>query len=202
MKDFKELNIIGLTGITGAGKSMAAELFKERGFYVINCDKEARRLISSARCSAAVKRAFPEVFDENGVLDRLKTARLVFSSRDRLKEYEGIVFPFITYGLINNIQQKADEGNFNFLLDAPTLYQSGANDLCGKIVAVVASKATCAKRITERDVISEADALMRLNAQPSAEFFKERADYFIENNGDTESYLIKIAETIDKIGKK
>jgi len=197
MKSFNELNIIGLTGMSGAGKSLAARVFAEHGYCVIDCDKEAKKTIQTQKCAEAVKRAFPEMYDEHGVFDRLKAARLVFSDAEKLKAYEKIVFPFIVYNITDYILREAEQGDF--LLDAPTLYQSGADDLCRKIIAVVADKAACIQRITARDNISESDALLRLNSQPDAEFYKSKADFFIENNSDLESFFKKTAEVIEEI---
>ena len=185
--------------MSGTGKSLAARVFAEHGYFVIDCDREAKKTIQSPKCAEAVKRAFPEMYDEHGVFDRLKAARLVFSDAEKLKKYEKIVFPFIVYNITDYILREAEQGRRDFLLDAPTLYQSGADDLCRKIIAVVADKATCIQRITARDNISESDALLRLNSQPEAEFFKERAGYFIENNSDSESFLRKTAEVIEEI---
>jgi dephospho-CoA kinase len=198
MINLTELNIIGLTGISGAGKSLAARIFAEYGFFVIDCDKEAKCVIASGKCAAAVKNAFPEAFT-NDEFDRVKMARLVFSDSEKLKQYEKIIFPFIIYEILKIIERESSAGKCGFLLDAPTLYQSGADDFCKKIIAVVAEKSACIQRITTRDNISEADALLRLNSQPCAEFYKEKVDFYIENNSDSESFSKSIKEVIEEI---
>jgi dephospho-CoA kinase len=193
MINLQELNIIGLTGISGAGKSLAARIFAERGFFVIDCDKEARRVIAAPKCAESVRDAFPEAY-ASGEFDRVKMARLVFTDEKKLKSYERIIFPFIIFKILQIILLQA-QNTKNILLDAPTLFQSGANDFCRKIIAVAADKKLCAARITERDGISEADALMRLNSQPDAEFYRSRADYFIENNDDRKDFIERIKKT-------
>jgi len=196
MTDFKDLNIIGLTGMSGAGKSAAARVFAENGFLVIDCDKEAKRIIAKPPCSYGVKRAFPQAYDENGEFNKVKMARIVFSNEAELKRYEKIVFPYIVHGIIKNILCQAEKGRRNFLLDAPTLFQSGADDLCGGIIAVVSEKEICAERIMERDKISEEDALLRLDSQPDAGFYEEKASCLIINNGTYEEFLKNINEII------
>lgn len=187
--------------MSGAGKSAAAQIFAEHGFCAINCDKEARKTIAHPLCAEAVKSVFPEAYT-GGEFDKIKMARLVFSDSEKLKRYEKIVFPYITYYIINYILRQAEKGVRNFLLDAPALFQSGADDLCGEIIAITADKKTCARRITERDAISEADAFLRLNSQPGANFYRERAAHFIENDSGFESFRKKVAEVIKKTGKK
>ena len=183
--------------MSGAGKSLAARVFEENGFYVIDCDKEARRVIASGKCAEAVRDAFPEAYNNNG-FDRVLMARLVFSNKIKLRQYEKIIFPFIVYEIVNLIQRKAAD-NRNILLDAPALYQSGADDFCNKIIAVAADKMVCIKRITERDKISAENALMRLDSQPGAEFYKKKANYFIENNNDMNSFIKSIEKVIEGI---
>jgi dephospho-CoA kinase len=85
------------------------------------------------------------------------------------------------------------------MLDAPTLYQSGADEMCRRIIAVVADKTTCVRRITGRDNISEADALLRMSSQPDADFYKKRADFIIENNEGLTGLLKRADEVIKEI---
>jgi len=198
MVSFNELNIIGLTGMSGAGKSLAASVFEAHNYRVVDCDRLARQTINNAKCAGAVKAAFPEAY-VNDELCRVRMAGIVFSSYEKLKCYEKIVYPFITYSVIRFIRKYAEKGEVSFLLDAPTLYQSGADDFCRKIIAVVADKATCVKRITLRDNIGEADALMRLGSQPDARFYKENADYMVYNDGNTDSFRRSIMNILSEM---
>ncbi|MDR2559336.1 MAG: dephospho-CoA kinase [Oscillospiraceae bacterium] len=195
MINLSKLNIIGLTGMSGAGKSLAARVFADSGYCVIDCDKEARCVIAGEKCAEAVKSAFPEAYTNSG-FDRIKMAQIVFSNKNKLKKYEEIVFPFIVFHIINIILSEAENVK-NFLLDAPALYQSGADDFCRKIIAVVADRETCVKRITMRDNISEADAFLRIDSQPDAKYYKEKASYLIRNNNDSESFLKRVSEVTE-----
>jgi len=191
----EKLNVVGLTGISGAGKSTAAKFFAERGFYVIDCDKEARTVITSSPCIDEVREIFSEVFVD-GVFNRKKAADVLFSNSKKLEKYQKLVFPYVVYGIIKIIESSK---SLNILLDASTLYQSGADDFCNKIIAVVADKQVCVKRITERDNISQNDALLRLSNQPNEEYYRSavqngNADYIIENNE-------KIEDLFDKVNK-
>jgi dephospho-CoA kinase len=193
------MNVIGLTGMSGAGKSTAAKIFIERGFDVIDCDTRARAVITRSPCIDEVRAKFPEIF-ANGEFCRKIAARVLFSDTEKLAQYQKIVFPYIRDEIQSLI---ADSPTNNVLLDAPTLFQSGANEFCGMIIAVVAEKKACIERITARDLISEQDALMRLNNQPNEDFFRKNADYIIENNGDFNEFRQKIEDcyaNIDGVG--
>jgi L-threonylcarbamoyladenylate synthase len=196
----KNISITGLTGMSGAGKSLAAGIFGEHGYRVVDCDAVARSTIANAKCAEAIKQEFPELYDEHGVFDRKKAAHVVFSDSEKLTRYEAIVYPYIVFDVAKLINQHAGAGSKRILLDAPTLYQSGADGLCGVTVAVIADKATCVRRITARDAISEADAFLRLNSQPDAAFYRNTADYCIENDGDEDSFRESVLSIIDEIG--
>jgi dephospho-CoA kinase len=187
--------IIGLTGMSGAGKSTAAEVFAENGFHVIDCDVVARAVIVSPPCIDEVRANFPEVFT-GAVFDRKKAAKFLFGNPTKLEHYQQIVFPYAVYAILHEITYAKSE---YVLLDAPTLYRSGADDFCHLIVAAVADRAACIARITERDSISEQDAVMRLNNQPDETFFRENADYVLENNGDLPAFRERIKRCTDKL---
>jgi L-threonylcarbamoyladenylate synthase len=194
--DFNKLNIIGLTGMSGAGKSLAASVFEKHNYRVVDCDNIAKNTISGKKCTEKIKHNFPELYDERGKFNRVKAARIIFSDLDKLKRYENTVYPFIVYAVIKFIEKYARKGECNFLLDAPTLYQSGADDFCKKIIAVVADKTACIKRITERDGINENDAALRLNSQPNAEFYKNKGNVVIENNNCRNSFIKNIEKQV------
>jgi dephospho-CoA kinase len=179
--------IIGLTGMSGAGKSTASAIFAECGFHVIDCDTVARAVITRSPCIDEVYAMFPEIFHD-GQLDRRKAAKFLFSNAEKLQKYQEIVFPYVIY----QIQLSIVNCQSSIVLDAPTLFQSGAEDFCHKIVAVTADRAVCAGRIMNRDNISEHDALMRLNNQPDESHFREHCGYVIQNNGDLNGFRRKI----------
>ena len=86
------------------------------------------------------------------------------------------------------------------MLDAPTLFEARLELLCDRIVGVVADTENCVRRIVLRDNIPEELARARLSSQHGAEFFRERSDIIIENNG-TAGELRKSAEEAARILK-
>ncbi|MCL1788959.1 MAG: dephospho-CoA kinase [Oscillospiraceae bacterium] len=180
--------IIGLTGMSGAGKSTASEFLKTHGFCVIDCDKVANETIARSPCTDRVRVAFPEIITD-GKFDRKKAAEVLFTSPIKLEQYQKIVFPYVIYSVIRFIKTSSSE---KVLLDAPTLFQSGADDLCDEIIAVVAARKTCVERIMKRDCISKRAALMRLDNQPNEMFFRENAVHVIENNESKDALAEKI----------
>lgn len=78
--------------------------------------------------------------------------------------------------------------------DIPLLYESGLSEQFDQVMVVYVPAEIQLKRLMERDGISEADALSRLNAQMDIEEKKRRADIVIDNSGtveETKAQIIK-----------
>ena len=91
--------------------------------------------------------------------------------------------------------------NDRILLDAPTLFQAGADRLCTCTVAVVAERDKCMERITKRDGLTDEQANARLNSQFSADYFEENCTYVICNNGNLTDLQCRADEIIEIINK-
>lgn len=190
--------IIGLTGMSGAGKSTMSMLFGMNGFQIINCDRIAYLTSKNPVFLAELQSRFPErLLNDDGTLDRAKTAELIFSDKSKLELYDRVIFPYITYEVMRQIR----EAESNIVLDAPTLFESNLDMLCTEIVGVIADKEVCVERITERDGISPESAKARLASQRDGEFFKKRCGIFIENNGDYPDFFDNAERLIKQIDK-
>ncbi len=180
-------HIIGMTGPTGAGKSSVAAVACELGFKVIDCDKLARIAVEKGtRGLNAVARAFGnDILNADGTLNRKTLAKKAFASKDKTELLNKTLLPFIVE-LVNN-----EIGDNNLvLLDAPTLFESGANSICTDTFAVLCDSDTRKKRIMARDGITDMEATLRMNAGKSDEFYKSNTANIIYNNGDISQFLI------------
>ena len=176
------MRIIGLTGGSGTGKGTFAALLREKGAGWVDADAVYRRLCAENREMLAVlDTAFGGVLDGSGALDRPKLASIVFADPDKLKMLNGITLPYIRAASLD--EMRAQGGCPFVLYDAPTLYEVGADDLCERIIGVLADTEVRVKRIMARDGLDEAAARARIGAQPDADFYRTRCDYIVENNG-------------------
>ncbi len=194
MTELSNYKIVGLTGMSGAGKSTVSRLFAENGFCVIDCDKVARSVADNNRTflREVAERFSPEAIKPDGTLDRAKTAALIFSSPDKKALYNKIIFPYITYNIAVIIRNAQSD----VLLDAPTLFEARLDMLCDGIVGVIADAEACLRRIVARDGLTEQQAKNRLSAQHNAFFFRERCGYIIENNSTQEALARRALDTI------
>ena len=92
-------------------------------------------------------------------------------------------------------------GSKYILLDAPTLFESGTDSFCDVIVSVVAEQEDSIKRIMLRDNLSREEAENRLSSQHTADFYCDKSDYCIFNNGTREELKSKINNIFGLIGE-
>lgn len=195
----KQYELIGLTGQSGAGKSTVAEVFAKLGAYVINADMIVAELYNAGSpCLKAVAAEFgQDILNPDGTLDRRKLAQRAFASRERTDALNMLVHPFVTARLFELL--RGAEGIVVF--DAPQLFEANADVICDAVVAVTADKDIRVNRIIKRDSLSEEQAMLRVNAQYSEEYFRARADYIIENNFDEESLRTQAEKVYNKLNK-
>ena len=193
--------IVGLTGQTGAGKTTVSEMFLDNEFYIINADSVARIVMSKGMpCLDEVSNAFGnEILDENGELIRSKLADIVFTDKSQLEKLNNITYPYIVEQIKKMIDSALTFCSNKILIDAPTLFESGCNKLCDKIVSIVSVKELRVRRIIARDNLTKSQAENRIKSQLSEEFFRQNSDYIIENNTSKSDLKIKTLDVISKI---
>lgn len=187
--------VLGLTGPTGAGKSIFAQCAASRGFNVIDCDISARKAVKkgTAGLSALVCAFGEEILKDNGELDRKKLAEIAFSSKENTELLNKTLLPHIC-----EIVKSEISGDY-VLLDAPTLFESGINAVCNATAAVTAPIDLRKSRIINRDGLSGAQADARIGAGKSDEFYYENADRVFINAGDIDSFQKSVNIYLDDI---
>ncbi len=199
----KKSIITGLTGQSGAGKTTVSNVFKNKGFSVINCDLVARNVTKQGSdCNRELSKYFPECFDNNFVLDRQKLAKIVFSNKVSLQLLNATIFPYITKAIEAEIKNISSSGSEYILLDAPTLFESDADKLCDVIVSCIANRETRIARIALRDNIQKELIENRFDSQKTEKYFIEHSDYIIDNSKDKHFAELQCKEIIKKIKRR
>lgn len=193
--------VIGLTGQTGAGKSTVSKIFAENGFAVINADLISRKVVEKGeKCLDELTEIFsPCILNDDGTLNRKVLGGIVFTDKTKLEMLNSIIYPYITSEILEEIKNYSESGYKLILLDAPTLFESHADDFCEIIISVIADEEIREKRIIKRDGLTQKQAQDRMNSQHDADFFAANSDFVIENNDaiDTVNGISK--EVSDKI---
>ena len=191
---------VGLTGQSGAGKTMVSEIFAQRGFGVINCDQVARDVTAPmCECIFDLYQYFPECIDKKTMtLDRRALGKIVFADREKLELLNHTIFRYIRKEINWRIANMAPDLKY-ILLDAPTLFEAGMDERCDFVVSVTAAEEIRLRRVMERDGLDEESAKERFSSQHSTEFFEKNSDYVIRNDGSMEDVIRQTEEVIERI---
>lgn len=169
---------VGLTGPTGAGKSYVCEIFRQKGFKIIDCDKIAHELTAkNAPILTELASEFGEDVVKNGELDRKLLASRAFDTKEHTKKLNSILHPAIA-------EKCKEEAQGLTVLDASQLFEANMQNDCYKVIGVLADEDVRIKRIIARDNITEQQAKLRMSAQFDNDYFIDNCDYIIYNNGE------------------
>jgi dephospho-CoA kinase len=193
--------LIGLTGQSGAGKSVVSDIFKQNGFAVIDADLCSREAVEpGSECLTEIAEVFGEkVINADKTLNRKALAEIVFSEKTELKKLNAVMHPFILDIVCKRINELQNEGYRFIILDAPTLFESKADDICDMIISVTAKEDIRKKRIAERDGISDESIEKRFKSQHTESFFIKHSDFVIKNNKTLDELIKKAEEVAEKI---
>ncbi len=191
--------VVGLTGPTGAGKTLVSDAMSKRGAYLINADQVAREVVKPEHpsgCLGRLSELFSGILRSDGTLDRGALAEQAFSDPEALEKMNGVCYPAIFDEIVSKIR-KSDAPLI--LLDAPTLFESGCDVLCDVIVSVLAPADVRLNRILLRDGVTPRQAAARMSAQQDDRFYTEHSDYILLNNGSKQAILDKIQMLTDRL---
>lgn len=193
--------ILGLTGKTGAGKSLVCSHLKEKGCYIIDGDLVARQILE---IGSPVIKNLQETFGDdivkyNGEIDRKLLASRAFASRTETEKLNAITHPAIRERILEEIDIAKIEEYEVCIIDAAALLESEIKNDCDFIAVVFAPMDVRLKRIIERDSMSVTDAKRRIDVQKEDEFYLRQADIIIINDGaaDFENELDKLFKFIE-----
>lgn len=181
--------VIGLTGPSGSGKGVVGRFFEERGIPVLDTDAVYHALIDRpSACTQELKENFGDtILTADGGVDRKKLAALVFGEsngqKERLLLLNRITHRYVLDTCRHWLKAKKEEGKRGAVIDAPLLYESGFDKECDRVIAVLASRESRLARIMLRDGLTVTDAERRLASQPMDDFYTDKADFIIQNDG-------------------
>ena len=178
--------LIGLTGKTGSGKSIATKIFGELGVFCVDCDKIAHEVLFDRVVKEELVKNFSDaILDCDGNINRKALGEIVFADSEKLTILNGIVHSEILKRCFDLCENSGSE---ICLIDGSELESSGADKKCDIMVVITADDDMRLRRIMERDGIDRESALKRMNSQK--DYSKEAV--VIENNGDEASLREKI----------
>lgn len=173
--------VVGLTGPTGAGKSTVCAVWARMGCAVVDADRVAREAAGTPDCLAALQREYgADIVTGEGTLDRGLLAVRAFATKEKTARLNEITHPVIL-GMIAERLERLSKTR-TVVLDAPLLFESGAQRFCAKTVAVIAPREIRLSRVMKRDGITAEQAAVRMAAQQADSYYISRADFVLDGS--------------------
>ena len=179
------MNIIGITGAIGSGKSTAAIFLKKKvNAYYFDADLEAKNhLMSSAKTQEKIIAAFGrEKIMKNDSFNLQLLASVAFKNKFNQRLLNQIIWPEV-YLLIKSTIIYAKKNNFkNFIVDAALLIEANFNHLFNYIILITAPEKIRIERALKRNNLSLNQIKKRNMLQWPDEIKQKYANYVIEND--------------------
>ncbi len=186
--DFME--IIGVTGGIGSGKSVVCRFLHILGYSVYDSDERAKVLMDS---SASIKSALVAEFGADvcidGVLDRRRLAEIVFADAMALNRLNAIVHPAVKSDFKEWCERR--QGERAVFIESAILIEAGFSDVVDTIWLVTASEEIRVERIMSRNGCTRQEAMSRIHSQKS-DAEKEKFASRIIHNSDKKPLIPQI----------
>lgn len=184
--------VLALTGGIGSGKSVAAEVLKERGAVVIDLDDIAKGLLEPKMpVHAMVVDAFGrDILDADGRIDVRALADAAFASGESTRRLNAIVHPAVyaaAAGALDALALQAEPPRVVVLV-VPLLAEAPAFiDLADAVLDISADEERCIERCVARGM-DEDDVRRRAAQQVGDAERRSISDHVIENDASLAAF--------------
>lgn len=181
------VNLLGLTGGIGSGKSTVAAMLADHGAAVVDADAIARGVTAAGGAAiAAIAQAFgAELITPQGALDRDRMRALVFADPDARRRLEAIVHPLVSQETERQAQAAIAQGHRTVVFDVPLLVESGRRwrQKVQRVLVVDCAVATQVERVMARSGLAQPQVERIVASQASRAQRLAAADIVIHNQG-------------------
>lgn len=180
------MELIGLSGGIGSGKSTVSNFLRELGAHVVDADEGARAVVEPGTPGfKAVAAEFGSAVVREGRLDRSRLAEIVFNDRAALERLNSIVHPLVREWTADRLAEAAEAGDRIVVQDIPLLFENNYEPFFKATVLVYVPEPLQVARLVARGM-AEADARARIANQLPIDEKRARATHLIDNSGSRE----------------
>jgi dephospho-CoA kinase len=172
--------ILGVTGGIGSGKTSVCRVFNVLGINVFSADAVARTIMETdKKVIKAVNSITGRDMYQNGSLNRVEVAKLIFNNEKLLQKINHAVHPIV----IEHFKrwEKSKDAPY-VILEAAILFESGANKLVDRILTVIAPIEERIERVIKRNNLTREQVMERINNQISDDAKILLSHYVIDNS--------------------
>jgi dephospho-CoA kinase len=194
------MNVCGLTGGVGMGKSTAAEFLRARGAQLVDTDELARQLVQPGQPALGeIQAEFGKaIIASDGRLRRDELARIVFADAAARQKLEAILHPRIRECWLAQVEMWRQENRALAVVVIPLLFETRAESHFNKIICVACSAPTQRQRLLSRGWTPE-QIEQRLAAQWPVERKISRADFVVWTDGALDAHAQQLERIFVKL---
>ena len=189
------MNIVGLTGGMGTGKTSILNLFKKKNINCFNSDFIAKKLMDND-LKEEIKTLFGSDIYEKGKLNRKKISKIVFNDIKKLNKLNSIVHPAVRKNFRDFI--KKNETDKFIVYETALLFETGFNRECDSIILIISPFKKRIERIMKRDGLLKSEIIRRIDHQLPDKKKVDLSDYIIEND-NWKNTLIEFENVFKKL---
>lgn len=169
-----------MTGGIGSGKTTVAKVFELLGVPVYYADLRAKSIIDEIPAvKESIIRHFGEQSFVSGKYNRSFISSIVFNNPEKLKLLNDIVHPFTLADA--NEWMKKQSAPYS-IKEAALIFESGSNLALDKVIGVSSPIELRVKRVSERDGITPAEVMKKIELQMPEYEKMQKCDYHIMND--------------------
>lgn len=175
------MNVFGLTGGIGSGKSTVANAFKQLAVNIVDADLVAREVVSVGEpaLAAIAQRFGKRILLADGALDRSQLRTIIFEKPAQKEWLEQLLHPLIRARIKLQLERSA---SIYTLLESPLLLETDQHQLVSKIIIVDVDESLQLTRASRRDGASEENIKRIMATQFTREQRLACADFVIDNS--------------------
>ena len=183
--------VIGLTGGICSGKSTASNYLNQKNIPTIDCDKLGHQTYQpDGKAYKSIIAEFGDgVIGEDKLINRKALGSIVFSSPEKLRKLNEIVWPCIADLVVEQISNTDSD---IIIIEAAVMLEANWDTLVDEVWTMIVSPDTAVSRLSERNGLAREEAVKRLSSQMTNYERVSRSDLVICSDWDskiTRSYL-------------
>ncbi|MBR4580912.1 MAG: dephospho-CoA kinase [Lachnospiraceae bacterium] len=179
---------IGVTGGIGCGKSTVLKYLKDMyDCVILPADDIAKKLEErGGECFAPlVALLTEEVLQQNGDLNKVRFAEMIFQNEELLKEVNAIVHPAVKREIGKRIsEERAKDPERIIIIESAIFVEAGYLDILDELWLVTAGEENRVNRLKETRGYSDEKCSMIMAKQFSDSEYSAYADHILDNSGD------------------
>ena len=197
------MDILGVTGGIGSGKSTVTDLLAARGWTIVDADVIAREVVQPGEGAwRAIRDAFGDaVLTTTGAIDREFLAAIVFTDATARRRLEAITHPVVGRRMVERVAAAREAGASSVAVAIPLL-RPLHRELLGLtyVIAVEVDPEVAVSRLVAGRGMRPEDARARIAAQPRNEERAALVDAIVRNDGSVDDLRAGLDAVLSRAG--